>query len=211
MARDGLFFESAGRLNSARVPAWSLGVQGVWAASLVLPRTFNPATAVYGNLYADLLDYVISAALLFYILTIAGVFRLRATRPEAERPYRAFGYPVVPALYIAVAGAILLVLFLYRPSTTWPGLAIALLGVPVYLLRRRRSARPERRMARVSPHGRRIGLARLKRRNPDSSTSSRSERSSYGADLCCGDPARTGRVAGREPVTRLNRIMSGLR
>ena len=75
---------------------------------------------------------MISAALIFYILTIAGVFRLRQTRPDAERPYRAFGYPVVPALYIAGAATILLVLFVYRTATTWPGLVIVLLGVPVY-------------------------------------------------------------------------------
>ena len=79
-------------------------LQGVWAAFLVLPRTYDPATRTYGNLYSNLLDYVISAALIFYILTIAGVFRLRQTRPDADRPYRAFGYPLVPALYIAGAG-----------------------------------------------------------------------------------------------------------
>jgi APA family basic amino acid/polyamine antiporter len=134
MARDGLFFRSAGRLNEAKVPAWALGLQGVWAAFLVLPRTYNPATSTYGNLYGNLLDYVVSAALIFYILTIAGIFRLRQTRPQAERPYRAFGYPVVPALYIAGAATILLVLFVYRTATTWPGLVIVMLGVPVYLL-----------------------------------------------------------------------------
>jgi basic amino acid/polyamine antiporter, APA family len=132
MARDGLFFRSAGELNTAKVPAWGLVLEGFWAAFLVLPRTYDPATHAYGNLYSNLLDYVISAALIFYILTIAGVFRLRATRPDAERPYRAFGYPILPALYIAGAAAILLVLFIYRPSTTWPGLVIVLLGVPVY-------------------------------------------------------------------------------
>jgi basic amino acid/polyamine antiporter, APA family len=132
MARDGVFFAKAGTLNAARVPAWALLLQGVWAACLVLPRTFNPATGAYGNLYGNLLDYVISAALIFYILTIAGIFRLRATRPHAERPYRAFGYPFVPALYILGALAILLVLFAYRPDTTWPGLVIVLLGLPVY-------------------------------------------------------------------------------
>jgi APA family basic amino acid/polyamine antiporter len=132
MAKDGLFFTAAGRLNGAKVPAWGLMLQGVWAALLVLPRTYNPATRTYGNLYGDLLDYVISAALIFYILTIAGVFRLRQTRPEAPRPYRAFGYPVVPALYIAGAATILAVLFLYRTATTWPGLIIVLLGLPVY-------------------------------------------------------------------------------
>jgi APA family basic amino acid/polyamine antiporter len=99
----------------------------------VLPRTYDPTTHVYGNLYNNLLDYVISAALIFYILTIFGIFRLRRTRPDAERPYRAFGYPVVPALYIAGAATILTVLFIYRTATTWPGLIIVLLGVPVYL------------------------------------------------------------------------------
>ncbi len=94
MARDGLFFQRAGHLNRAKVPSWGLGLQGVWAAALVLPRTFNPATGAYGNLYSNLLDYVISAALIFYILTIAGIFRLRHTRPDAPRPYKAFGYPV---------------------------------------------------------------------------------------------------------------------
>jgi basic amino acid/polyamine antiporter, APA family len=133
MARDGLFFTATGRLNSARVPVAGLIVQGIWASFLVLPRTYDPATGRYGNLYGNLLDYVISAALIFYILTIAGVFRLRKTRPEIERPYRAFGYPFVPALYIAGALAILIVLFIYRFSTTWPGLVIVLLGVPVYM------------------------------------------------------------------------------
>ena len=114
------------------MPAWGLVLQGLWAALLVLPRTYDPATRAYGNLYSNLLDYVISAALIFYILTIAGIFRLRQTRPNADRPYRAFGYPVVPALYIVGAATILLVLFVYRTATTWPGLAIVLLGVPVY-------------------------------------------------------------------------------
>ncbi|MGC4083113.1 MAG: amino acid permease [Vicinamibacterales bacterium] len=132
MAKDGLFFTSAGTLNAARVPAWGLVLQGVWASILVLLRTFNPGTGTYGNLYSNLLDYVVSAALIFYALTILGVFRLRATRPDVPRPYKAFGYPVVPALYIIGAVTILVVLFAYRASTTWPGLAIVLLGVPVY-------------------------------------------------------------------------------
>jgi APA family basic amino acid/polyamine antiporter len=132
MARDGLFFRSAGQLNGAKVPAWGLVLQGVWAMFLVLPRTYDTTTRSYGNLYNNLLDYIISAALVFYILTIAGIFRLRTTRPDAERPYRAFGYPVVPALYIVGAATILLVLFVYRTATTWPGLIIVLLGVPVY-------------------------------------------------------------------------------
>jgi APA family basic amino acid/polyamine antiporter len=132
MARDGLFFRASGRLNEAKVPAWGLVLQGLWAMFLVLPRTYDPATRVYGNLYNNLLDYIISAALIFYILTIAGIFRLRQTRPNVDRPYRAIGYPVIPALYIAGAATILLVLFVYRPATTWPGLVIVLLGVPVY-------------------------------------------------------------------------------
>jgi APA family basic amino acid/polyamine antiporter len=132
MARDGLFFRAAGTLNRAKVPAWGLVLQGIWAVVLVLPRTYNATTGTYGNLYSNLLDYVISAALIFYILTIAGVFRLRRTRPELDRPYRAFGYPIVPALYIVGAATILLVLFVYRTATTWPGLIIVLLGVPVY-------------------------------------------------------------------------------
>jgi APA family basic amino acid/polyamine antiporter len=132
MARDGLFFARAGRLNAARVPAWGLIVQGGWAALLVLPRTYNVHEKTYGNLYSDLLDYIISAALLFYVLTIAGVYRLRMTRPDAERPYRAFGYPVTPALYLVGATTIVAVLVVYRPMTTWPGMVIVLLGLPVY-------------------------------------------------------------------------------
>jgi basic amino acid/polyamine antiporter, APA family len=137
MARDRLFFRSAARLNRQKVPGWALAFEGLWAACLVLPRTYDPATHAYGNLYSNLLDYVISAALIFYILTIAGLFRLRRTRPGIERPYRAFGYPLIPALYIAGATAILIVLFAYRTATTWPGLVIVLLGVPVYFMWRR--------------------------------------------------------------------------
>jgi APA family basic amino acid/polyamine antiporter len=132
MARHGLFFRHAATVNRARVPGASLAMQGAWAAILVLLRTHDPVTGAYGNLYSNLLDYVVSAALLFYILTIAGVFRLRALRPRAERPYRAFGYPVVPALYMLSATAILAVLFVYRPATTFPGVVIVLIGVPVF-------------------------------------------------------------------------------
>lgn len=137
MARDRVFFRSAGDLNSARVPGWALVIQGAWAAVLVLPRTYDSTDGSYGNLYGNLLDYVMSAALIFYVLTIAGLFRLRLTRPKEERPYKAFGYPVLPALYIAGATAILLVLFAYRPATTWPGLLIVLMGLPVYAWFRR--------------------------------------------------------------------------
>jgi APA family basic amino acid/polyamine antiporter len=143
MARDGLFFRSVGELNRNHVPAWGLVIQGIWAGALVLPRTVKTDAAGnvtgYGNLYGNLLDYVISAALIFYILTILGIFRLRRTKPDAERPYKAFGYPIVPALYIAGAAVILFVLFAYQTATTWPGLIIVLSGVPVYFLWRKSS------------------------------------------------------------------------
>jgi APA family basic amino acid/polyamine antiporter len=90
---------------------------------------------MYGNLYNDLLNYVIFAALLFYALTVAGIFSLRAKRPDLDRPYRAVGYPLVPALYIAAAIAIMVVLLLYQTKTTGAGLIIVLIGIPVYLLR----------------------------------------------------------------------------
>src|SRR5437870_718289 len=138
MARDGLFFRSVAELNKFRVPAWGLVIQGIWAGALVLPRTVKTdatgAVTGYGNLYGNLLDYVISAALIFYILTIVGIFLLRWKRPDAERPYKAFGYPIVPALYIVGAAVILFVLFVYQTATTWPGLMIVLTGVPVYFL-----------------------------------------------------------------------------
>jgi basic amino acid/polyamine antiporter, APA family len=136
MARDRLFVPAAGRLNRARVPGWSLAMQGVWAAVLVLLTTYSPATG-YGNLYSDLLDYIISAALLFYILTIAAVVVLRSKRPDAERLYRTPGYPVVPAVYILGASAVVLCLFIDRPATTWPGLVLVISGLPVYWLIRR--------------------------------------------------------------------------
>ncbi len=140
MAKDKLFFDQAASLNRASVPGWALVIQCLWAALLVLPRTYDPATKSYGNLYSNLLDYVVSAALIFYILTIGGIVRLRQTQPNAERPYKAFGYPFVPILYILGASAILIVLFIYRAATTFPGLVIVLLGVPVYLALARRKA-----------------------------------------------------------------------
>jgi APA family basic amino acid/polyamine antiporter len=138
MAKDKLFFARAGTLSRTHVPAWSLMVQGVWACILVLPRTYNPATQQYGNLYSNLLDYVISAALLFYILTIAAVIRLRFKRPDVERPYKVIAYPLVPILYVIGASAVLAILFAYRPATTWPGLVIVLIGAAVYALASRR-------------------------------------------------------------------------
>jgi APA family basic amino acid/polyamine antiporter len=142
MAKDGLFFRSTGTLNNRGVPGTALAYQGIWIAVLILLRTrhVDAAGAVtYGNLYSDLLDYVVFSVLIFYVLTIAGIFVLRAKRPTAERPYRAFGYPFVPSLYIIAALAIMFVLLLYRTQTAWPGLVIVLLGVPVYLVWSRRA------------------------------------------------------------------------
>ncbi len=144
MAKDGLFFKSAGELNTNHVPAWGLVIQGIWAAFYVLPKTVKTAAdgkISYGNLYGDLLTYVISAALIFYILTIIGIFVLRAKQPDAERPYKAFGYPIVPALYVIGASVILVVLFVYQTTATWPGLLIVLTGVPVYFIWRSLSAK----------------------------------------------------------------------
>lgn len=141
MAQDGLFFKSTGKLNARHVPAVALGLQCVWSCLLVLPRTRTvdaTGAATYGNLYSNLLDYVVFAVLIFYVLTIAGIFVLRRKRPDAERPYRAFGYPIVPALYIVAASLIMVVLLVYKTQTTWPGLLIVLTGIPVYLVWHRR-------------------------------------------------------------------------
>lgn len=135
MARDGLFLRSAAKLNKRSVPGRSLWMQAVWSILLVVLTTYSPLTG-YGNLYSDLLDYVISAALFFYILTIAGVIVLRRKRPTMERPYRAWGYPFTPIAYIAAASCVLLSLVIYRPATTWPGFVIVACGLPVYLLLR---------------------------------------------------------------------------
>jgi basic amino acid/polyamine antiporter, APA family len=138
MAHDGLFFRATGKLNRKGVPGTALVLQGVWITVLILLRT-RRADGTYGNLYSDLLDYVVFSVLIFYVLTIAGTFVLRAKRPDVERPYRAFGYPFVPLLYIVAALAIMFVLLLYKTQTTWPGLVIVLLGVPVYWLWSRRA------------------------------------------------------------------------
>ena len=140
MAKDGLFFEIAGKLNKFHVPAWAIVIQGIWACFYVLPRTVR-ADGTYGNLYGDLLTYVISAALIFYILAIAAVFVLRVKQPDAERPYKAVGYPLIPALYVIGAAVILVVLFVYQTTATWPGLLIVLTGVPVYFIWRNISGR----------------------------------------------------------------------
>jgi len=138
MARDGLFFRATGTLNKRGVPGVALVIQGVWITLLILMRTQKVDAGgkiIYGNLYNDLLNYVIFAALLFYVLTVAGIFSLRARRPDLERPYRAFGYPLVPAVYIAAATAIMVILLLYQTKTTGVGLVIVLIGIPVYWLR----------------------------------------------------------------------------
>src|SRR5450755_3860737 len=137
MAKDGLFFRSTGTLNKKGVPGSALLYQCVWIIVLILLRTQKVSAigmVTYGNLYSDLLDYVVFSVLIFYALSIAGIFVLRVKRPNVERPYRAFGYPFVPVLYIVAALAILFVLLLYRTQTAWPGLVIVLCGVPVYLV-----------------------------------------------------------------------------
>jgi basic amino acid/polyamine antiporter, APA family len=126
MAKDGLFLRRAAMLNKQGVPAWALYVQLIWTSVLCLSGT-----------YGALLDYTIFAALLFYVLTVAGIFRLRYTRPDAERPYKVIGYPVLPALYIVLATAIAAILLLYKSENTLPGLAIVMLGIPVYYLQRK--------------------------------------------------------------------------
>jgi APA family basic amino acid/polyamine antiporter len=127
MARDGLFFRSVGRLNANHVPAFGLVLQGVW--SIVL---------VFSGSYSELLDYIIWATLFFYVLTVAGLFVLRRTMPDAERPYRAFGYPLVPGLYVLLCAVIMLALLFVRPVYSWPSFLIVLTGIPVYFLWRRR-------------------------------------------------------------------------
>ncbi len=128
MALDGLFFERAARVDPLHhTPVFALVIQGVWTILLTL-----------SGQYSDLLDYVIFAVLLFYILTIVGLFVLRRKRPDMERPYRAIGYPVLPALYIAAAAVIDVLLLFYKPRFALPGLVIVLLGVPVYYLRRKK-------------------------------------------------------------------------
>jgi APA family basic amino acid/polyamine antiporter len=124
MSRDGLFFKSVGKLHPRyKTPVAGLLIQGVWAVLLCVSGT-----------YGQLLDYIIFAELVFYILTISCLFVLRVKRPDAPRPYKALGYPVLPALYIVMAAWICIVLLRYKPQYTWPGLILVLLGIPVYLL-----------------------------------------------------------------------------
>jgi APA family basic amino acid/polyamine antiporter len=121
MARDGYFFPSAARLNKNHVPANSLAIQCVWACLLCFSGT-----------YGDLLNYIMFAVMLFYVLTIAGLFVLRRKRPDMERPYKAFGYPFLPALYIALAALVAVDMLVYQTAASLYGLGIILLGVPVY-------------------------------------------------------------------------------
>ncbi|MGH9687908.1 MAG: APC family permease, partial [Candidatus Acidiferrales bacterium] len=121
MAKDGVFFRSVGNISRRHVPAVALVVQCVWASLLCLSGT-----------YSQLLDFLIFAVVIFYILTLTGLFVLRWKRPDMPRPYRAIGYPVLPAIYLVMAVFLEIQLLRYKPQYTWPGLIIVLLGVPVY-------------------------------------------------------------------------------
>lgn len=123
MAKDGLFFKRVGEINKNGVPGFALAAQGIWAVLLCLSGS-------YGNL----LDYVIFAVLIFFTLTILAIFILRVKRPDLPRPYKAFGYPVIPALYILTTMTIMVILLIYKPDYTFPGLGIVLLGIPVFYL-----------------------------------------------------------------------------
>jgi len=130
MAQDRLFFQTVGTLNNRAVPAVGLILQGIWSVLLVFSGTYD-----------DLLDFVIFAVLVFYVLTVTGLFILRRTRPDAERPYRAFGYPVLPAVYVFLCAVIMIDLLIVKPRYTWPGLIIVLTGIPVYFIWRMISPR----------------------------------------------------------------------
>lgn len=132
MAVDGIFFKKVGMLNGKGVPSMGLIIQGIWAGLLCLSGT-----------YGQLLDYVVFAVLIFYVLTIFGIFRLRKSAPDAERPYRAFGYPVVPIIYILLAIVVMIILLIYKPAYTWPGLFIVILGIPVYFLWNKQTAKSQ--------------------------------------------------------------------
>ena len=128
MAKDGLFFKKAGEINRFGVPGFALAVQGIWSVLLCLSGT-----------YSDLLDYVIFAVLIFFTLTILSIFILRVKRPDIPRPYKAFGYPVIPSLYIMTTVSIMIILLIFKPKYTFPGLVIVLLGIPVYYLWKKHS------------------------------------------------------------------------
>ena len=144
MARDNLFFHKVGTTNRFHVPAFALVVQAIWTALLTLPRTVttNAETGVrtFGNVYTQLVEYTVSADLIFYVLLVAAVIVLRRKNPAAERPYRTWGYPIVPIISIALAAIVILDLAYLAPSTSGIGILIVLTGVPVYLLWRRKPA-----------------------------------------------------------------------
>ena len=141
MARDRLFFRRVGTTNAQHVPAAALVAQGIWTAFLTLPRTvtMNAATheVTYGNVYTQLLEYIISADLLFYLLMIVALIILRRKAPAAERPYRTWGYPFVPIISILLAGLLIVDLAWLAPATSGIGILIVLTGVPIYFIWRR--------------------------------------------------------------------------
>ena len=143
MARDGLFFRKIATTNSFHVPAAALVAQGIWTAFLTLPRTMTTNTktgaVVYGNVYTQLLEYIVSADLVFYILLVAAVIVLRKKSPQAERPYRTWGYPLVPYMSILLAALLIVDLAWLAPATSGIGIAIVLSGIPVYFAWRKRA------------------------------------------------------------------------
>jgi APA family basic amino acid/polyamine antiporter len=144
MARDGLFFRRVGALNAKHVPAVALIAQGIWASLLTLPRTVtsDPSTgkAVYGNVYTQLLEYIISADLIFYALMVGAVILLRRKAPDLERPYRTFGYPIVPIIYVVLALLVVLDLAYLAWRTSGIGYLLVLTGIPAYLIWKRSAA-----------------------------------------------------------------------
>ncbi len=137
MARDGLFFKKIATTNAHHVPAAALVAQGIWTAFLTLPRTMSADSAgkvTYGNVYTQLLEYIVSADLVFYVLLVAAVMVLRRKHPELERPYRTPGYPLVPIMSILLAALLIVDLAWLAPATSGIGILIVLTGVPVYFL-----------------------------------------------------------------------------
>jgi APA family basic amino acid/polyamine antiporter len=137
MARDGLFFRRVARLNPRSVPAAALLAQGVWAAALTLPRTVTVDAAgarQFGNVYTQLLEYIISVDLVFYALMVGAVLVMRRRRPELERPYRTLGYPLTPWIYIALATLLVVDLAWLTPLTAGIGYLIVATGIPAYYL-----------------------------------------------------------------------------